>query len=158
MNRTCNLPYCGTVPQPSGPLLSVTQALHTITVVSFKVKAQTLSKYSCFEDRLPGQLAIGSFPGVRRLGSGVDHPTPYLAVRGRWCNIILLIVYQLSEEKCDYANGSFYDELERVFHNFPNYHIKILLRDSSAKLGTEDIFKPTIGNKSLHQDSNDNGV
>ena len=67
-------------------------------------------------------------------------------------------MYQLSEEKCDYSNGSFYGELEQVFHNFPNYHIKILLGDSSVKLGTEDIFKSTVGNDSLHQDSNDNGV
>jgi hypothetical protein len=27
-----------------------------------------------------------------------------------------------------------------------------------SKRGREDIFKPTIGNESLHQDSNDNGV
>jgi hypothetical protein len=33
-----------------------------------------------------------------------------------------------------------------------------MLRDFSAKLGREYIFKPKTGNKSLHQDSNDNGV
>jgi len=36
--------------------------------------------------------------------------------------------------------------------------MKILLGDFNAKLGRENIFKPTIGNESLHQDSNDNGV
>jgi hypothetical protein len=36
--------------------------------------------------------------------------------------------------------------------------MKILLEDFNAKVGREKIFKPTIGNKSLHQDSNDNGV
>jgi hypothetical protein len=36
--------------------------------------------------------------------------------------------------------------------------MKILLRDFNAKLGREDIFKPTIGNESLHQDGNENGV
>jgi hypothetical protein len=36
--------------------------------------------------------------------------------------------------------------------------MKILLGDFNAKVGREDIFKPTIGNESLHQDSNDNGV
>jgi hypothetical protein len=32
------------------------------------------------------------------------------------------------------------------------------LGDFKAKLGREDSFKPTIGNESLHQDSNDNVV
>jgi hypothetical protein len=36
--------------------------------------------------------------------------------------------------------------------------MKILLGDFSAKVGRENIFKPTIGNESLYQDSNDNGV
>ena len=33
----------------------------------------------------------------------------------------------------------------------------ILLVDFDAKVGREDFFKPTAGNDSLHQDSNDNG-
>jgi hypothetical protein len=36
--------------------------------------------------------------------------------------------------------------------------MKILLGDFNAKVGMEDIFKPIIGNKSLHEASNDNGV
>ena len=63
-----------------------------------------------------------------------------------------------SEEKSDDSKDDFNDELERVFHHFPKCHIKILLGNFNAKLAREDIFKPTIGNDSLHQDSNDNGV
>jgi len=36
--------------------------------------------------------------------------------------------------------------------------MKILLGDFNTKVRREKIFKPTIGNESLHQDSNDNGV
>jgi len=36
--------------------------------------------------------------------------------------------------------------------------MKILLGDFNARLGRENIFKPTTRNESLHQDSNDNGV
>lgn len=35
--------------------------------------------------------------------------------------------------------------------------MKILL-DFKAKAGREDIFELTVGNKSLHETSNDNGV
>jgi hypothetical protein len=41
---------------------------------------------------------------------------------------------------------SFYEKLERVFDKFPTYHMKILLGDFHAKVGKEDIFKPTFGN------------
>jgi hypothetical protein len=36
--------------------------------------------------------------------------------------------------------------------------MKILLRDLDAKVRRENIFKPIIGNESLHQGSNDNSV
>ena len=36
--------------------------------------------------------------------------------------------------------------------------MKILLGDFNAKVWRENIFKPTIGNESLHQDSNGRGV
>jgi hypothetical protein len=36
--------------------------------------------------------------------------------------------------------------------------MKILLGDFNARVGKEDIFKPAIGNESLHEISNDSGV
>jgi len=36
--------------------------------------------------------------------------------------------------------------------------MNILLGDFNAEVGIENIFKPTIGNDSLHKESNDNGV
>jgi len=35
--------------------------------------------------------------------------------------------------------------------------MKILLGDFNAKVGRQNIFKLTVSNESLHQDSNDNG-
>jgi hypothetical protein len=52
---------------------------------------------------------------------------------------------------------SFYEVLECVFDKFPKHHMKTLL-DFSAKVGREDIFKPTVQNESLHKISNDIGV
>jgi hypothetical protein len=81
-----------------------------------------------------------------------------MILRGRWCNIIVLNVHAPTEDKIDDIKDRFYEELEQVFDKFPKYHIKILLADFNAKVGREDIFKPTIGNERLHAISNDNGV
>jgi hypothetical protein len=53
---------------------------------------------------------------------------------------------------------AFYEEFEQVFDHFPKYRIKIQLIDYNARVGRPIIFKLTIGNESLHQNSNDNGV
>jgi endonuclease/exonuclease/phosphatase family metal-dependent hydrolase len=45
--------------------------------------------------------------------------------------------------------------------NYPSTYeksMKILMGDFNAKVGRENIFKPIIGNESLHGASNDNGV
>jgi hypothetical protein len=85
----------------------------------------------------------------------VSDRTSYIILRGRWCHIIVLNVHAPTEDKTDDVKDSFYEELEPVFDKFPKYHMKSLLGDFKAKAGKEDIFKPTIGNKSLHEISND---
>jgi len=50
------------------------------------------------------------------------------------------------------------EELEQVFYYFLKYHMTILLGDFNAKVERENIFKLTIGNGTLRQDSNINGV
>jgi hypothetical protein len=81
----------------------------------------------------------------------------YKILKGRWCHIIVLNVHDTTEDKTDDIKDSFYVELECVFDAFPKYCTKILL-DFNTKVGMEDIFKLTIGNESLHEISNDNGV
>jgi len=66
-------------------------------------------------------------------------------------------MHEPCEEKSNDSKDSFYKELEKVFDHFPKYHKKTLLGDLKAKVRRENIFK-TIGNDSLHQDSNNNGV
>jgi len=80
-----------------------------------------------------------------------------MVLRGRWCNIVLN-VHAPSEKKSDNSKGSFCEELEQVLDHFYKYHMTIMLEDFNAKLGRENIFKPTFGNGSLHQDINDNVV
>jgi hypothetical protein len=109
------------------------------------------------------QLETGSFvhkrivSAVRRVEFISDRMS-YIILRGRWCNIIVLNVNALYEDKGNEENDSFSEELGRVFDQFPRYDMKILLDDFNAKIGRENIFKPTIGDESVHEISNDNGV
>jgi hypothetical protein len=82
----------------------------------------------------------------------------YIILRGHWFHSIFLNVHAPTEDKIDDMKDSFYEELEHAYDKFPKYHMKILLGDFNAKVGREDIFKPTIGNESLHEIRNYNGV
>jgi hypothetical protein len=93
---------------------------------------------------------ISAVKGVESISVRV----PYIILRGHWCHIIVLNVCAPTEDKTDDVKDSLYGELECVFHKFPKYHMKLMLGDFSAKVGREDIIKPTIGNEI----SNDNGV
>jgi hypothetical protein len=82
----------------------------------------------------------------------------FIILTDHWFHIIVLNVHAPAHDKIDDVKDSFYEELEHIFDKFPKYHMEILLRDFNAKVGREEIFKPTIGNESLHKISNDNGV
>lgn len=45
-----------------------------------------------------------------------------------------------------------------VFYQIGRYDMKIPLEDFNAKIGQDDIFKPTIESESLHEFSKENGV
>jgi exonuclease III len=82
----------------------------------------------------------------------------YVILRGHWCDINVLNVHAPTENKIHDMKVRLYAELEHVFDKFPKYHMIMLLGDFNAKVGREDIFNPTIGNESLHEISNVNGV
>jgi hypothetical protein len=67
-------------------------------------------------------------------------------------------VHAPCEDTSDGIKDSFYEELGRVFDQFPRYDMQILLGNFNTKVGRKDIFKPTIGNESSHEINNDNGV
>jgi hypothetical protein len=99
----------------------------------------------------------GNVSPVRRVEFISDRMS-YVILRGRWCNIIVLNVHAPCEDNGGEEKDRFFEELGRVSDQFPRYDMKIILGDFNAKVGTENIYKPTIGNESLHEISNDNGV
>jgi hypothetical protein len=82
----------------------------------------------------------------------------YIILRCCSCHIIVLNVRAPTKDRTDDVKDTFYKEFECVFDKFPKYHMKILLGDFNAEVGRQDIFKPTIGNESLHKITNDNEV
>jgi hypothetical protein len=80
-----------------------------------------------------------------------------IILRGRWCNVIVPNVNAPCEDKGDDVKDSFCDELGCVSDLFPRYDMNMLLGDSNANVGRENIFKLTIGNDSLHEISNASG-
>jgi hypothetical protein len=55
-------------------------------------------------------------------------------------------VHAPCEDKSDGVKDSFFEEPGCVFDQFPRYEMKFFLGDLNAKVGREDIFKPTVGN------------
>ena len=65
----------------------------------------------------------------------------YIVLRGHWCIIVVLNVHAPSEEKSDDSKDSFYFELEQVFDDFPEHHMKILPGHFKAKVGVREYFQ-----------------
>jgi hypothetical protein len=108
------------------------------------------------------QLGTGSFvqhrivSAIKRAEFDSDRMS-YIVLRGRWFNITVLNAHAPTEENSDVSKERFYVKLEPVLDRFSKYHMQILLGEFKAKLGKKNIYKPTIWNESIHQDSNDNG-
>jgi len=68
-----------------------------------------------------------------------------------------MCTHQVSK-KSDESKDSFYGELRAGVQSLPEISYENVTRRLNAKVGRENIFKPTNGQESLHQDSNDNGV
>ena len=54
--------------------------------------------------------------------------------------------------------GEFYNLSQQNINQLHRSDIKIILGDFNAKVGKESIYKPTIGNERLHNETNNNRI
>ena len=61
-------------------------------------------------------------------------------------------------KKMDEIKEEFCNLLEQNINQIANSGIKIILGDFNAKVGKENVYKPTIGNERLRNETNNNGI
>ena len=69
----------------------------------------------------------------------------------------MINVRLLTNEKTEVVKEEFYNLFGQNINQLARLDIKIILGDFNAKVGKEDIYKPIIGNESLHKETN-NGI
>jgi hypothetical protein len=102
-------------------------------------------KLGYFLDAPPGPLPLVSLPNQFVEGIG-------------FFNYSFICVHAPSEEKSEEEKDAFYDDLDEIYDECPKRDIKIIIGDLNAKMGLEEIFKPTLGKDSLHKIPNDNRI
>jgi hypothetical protein len=56
------------------------------------------------------------------------------------CDVIVLNAHAPPDNTSHDTNGSYDEDMKRVFDRFPKYHLSIYLREFNAKAGREDIL------------------
>uniref|UniRef100_A0A1B0D343 Endonuclease/exonuclease/phosphatase domain-containing protein n=1 Tax=Phlebotomus papatasi TaxID=29031 RepID=A0A1B0D343_PHLPP len=80
-----------------------------------------------------------------------------IRIRGKFHNLTIFSVHAPTLDKSDEIKEEFYAKLEEEYDRAPKYDAKLILGDFNAKIGKEKPLKPTIGDHSLHEETNDNG-
>jgi len=81
-----------------------------------------------------------------------------LRLKAKWFSCTLINVHTSTNEKTEEIKEEFYNLLEQNINQIARLDIKILHGDFNAKVGKESIYKPTTGNESLHNETNNNGI
>jgi len=88
----------------------------------------------------------------------IDERLCVIRIKGRFKNYSLINAHALTNDALDEEKDAFYEKLSKAYNDCPRFDIKIVLGDMNAKVGREEVFRPTIGKWSLHAETNENGL
>ena len=80
-----------------------------------------------------------------------------LRIKGRFKNYSIINVHAPHNEAPESDKDAYYELLGKTYDERPAHDIKIVIGDFNAKVGKEEVYRPTIGKYSLHDDTNENG-
>ena len=80
-----------------------------------------------------------------------------IRLKCKYNNLTLINIYAPTEDKADVEKEKFYDDLQTVLDRSPKSDTVIVLGDTNAKLGKEDVYNEVRGKHTLHELSNRNG-
>ena len=87
----------------------------------------------------------------------IDERFCTLRIKGKFFNVTFINVHAPTEVKDAEMKDMFYEKLNRIYNQAPSRDIKIVLGDFNAQVGRETVYRPTIGQHSLHEHCNNNG-
>jgi len=80
-----------------------------------------------------------------------------MRLKAEWFTYTVTNVHAPTYEKTEEIKEEFYNLLEQNINQIARSDIKIILGEFIAK-GKESIYKPNIGNESLHSETNNNRI
>jgi hypothetical protein len=81
-----------------------------------------------------------------------------LTVKSRYFNTCFIRVHAPTEEAEEEMQDRFYEKLVDVYDRAAEYDVNILVGNMNAKVGKDNIYRPTTGKESIHDVSNNNGM
>jgi hypothetical protein len=95
---------------------------------------QIADNYTFFYEKVTGFFIHNRIISPVKRVEFVSDSMSDITLKGHWCDIVLNVHAPTDDKDYDLKNN-FRKELEQVFDMLPRYHMKILLRDFTAKGG-----------------------
>ena len=76
-----------------------------------------------------------------------------MRLKAKWFSCTLINVHATTNKKTEEIKEEFYNLLEQNIAQIVGSDIKIIVGDFNANVGKESIYKPTIGNENLHNET-----